>query len=79
MITPVFRGLDGLPLQPESVERGQWMRMQAGLCGLIAMDALLLVKKTGHRPGKARERMLVILVPERALGGRSMHKAGSNV
>lgn len=45
------------------------MRMQAELCGLIAMNALLFVTKAGNRPGKAPKGRLVILVPEKALGG----------
>ena len=43
--------------------------MQTELYGLIAMNALLLVTKAGNRPGKARKGRLVILVPEKALGG----------
>ena len=52
MVATVFKGLDGLPLQVEGVERG---RMQAELCGLIARDTLLLVTKAGNRPGKAQK------------------------
>lgn len=54
MITTVFRGVDGLPLQPEDAEGGQQMRMQAELCGLIARDSSLLVTKTRNWPDTAR-------------------------
>ena len=53
--------------------------MQAKLCGLIVTDASLLVEKAGARPGKAPEGEFVILVPEQALGGRSVHRTSSNV
>ena len=52
--------------------------MQAKLCGLIATDTSLLVEKAGDRPRKAPEGEFVILVPEQALGGRSVHKTSSN-
>ena len=53
--------------------------MQAKLCGLIVTDTSLLVEKAGARPGKAPEGEFVILVPEQALGGRSVHRTSSNV
>ena len=52
--------------------------MQAELCGSSVIGALLLVTKADNRPGKAQKRRLVTLVPEKALGGRSEHKAGFN-
>lgn len=52
--------------------------MQAKLCGLIVTDTSLLVKKAGARPSKAPEGEFVILVPEQALGERSVHKTSSN-
>lgn len=59
------------------------LRKQAKLCGLTAMDALLLVMEAGNWPGKAQKKgMLLILMPEKALGRggeRSEHRAGSNV
>ena len=70
----------------ECVKREQEMRMQAELCGLIVRDPLLLVatarnwptrlKLNAHSVGFAGR--LVMLVPEQALVGRSVHKAGSN-
>lgn len=58
------------------------MPMQAELCGLMARDTSLLMKNAGNRPGKAQKvgskRRLMMLMPEQALGGRSVHKAGSN-
>ena len=52
--------------------------MQTKLCGLIVTDTSLLVEKAGARPSKAPEGEFVILVPEQALGGRSVHKTSSN-
>ena len=62
------------------------MRMQTELCGLIARDALLSVAEAGigqvRLKGQAQKvgftRRLAILMPGKALRGRSMHKAGSN-
>ena len=52
--------------------------MQAKLCGLIVTDTSLLVEKASARPSKAPEGECVILVPEQALGGRSVHRTSSN-
>ena len=54
------------------------MRIQAKLCGLIVTETSLLEEKAGPRPSKAPEGEFVILVPEQALGGRSVHKTSSN-
>ena len=54
--------------------------MQAKLCGLVAMDAYRLETKAMNRPGKAQKRLVVTLMPEKALvGRRSVHSAAFNV
>ena len=56
------------------------MRIQAKLCGLIVTDTSLVVERAGARRSKAPEAEgeFVILVPEQALGERSVHKTSPN-
>ena len=52
---------------------------RAELCGLIVIDALLLVTKADKRPGKSQKCRLVMLVPEKALargGGKGSEPMG---
>ena len=55
MVTTVVRGVNGLARGTGSVNRGQQMRRQAELCGLIIRETLLAVAKAGNWPGKAQK------------------------